>query len=254
MKCDEVKPSCYACTSTGRTCDGYEPTLEAPSDPSSAAVGALSQSLSVGFLGTEKELQSFYFFRLKTAPQLSGFLGGEFWERLLLQAALQEPSIRHSVLALGSMHANLEQDHGLIVQRNANGWTDTFALKNYSHAINILMEPPVEKGRQAIDLCLICSLLFACFEVSISRIQHIATTHCQQTMQNNYGSAITHVQSGMKILSEINYDEEYHQHQHDILRVSKIPYASIEMLQEMFVRLDNQATQVGLLKFAGYAF
>lgn len=66
-------------------------------------------------------------------------------------------------------------------------------------------------------------------------------------MQSRYGSAITHVQSGIKILCEIKYDEETHRHQHGALEVSKIPYISIEMLEEMFVRLDLQVSQVRLL-------
>jgi len=171
VKCDEAKPSCYSCISTGRKCDGYEPSIEAPPDSSSAFLSALSQPPSIEFLGNEKERRSFYFFRQKTAAQLSGFFGGDFWERLLLQAALHEPSIRHAILALGSLHGTSEQDNGLIVQSNTNGWTDDFALKNYSQAINILVKPLLQEGRQAIDVCLICSILFACLDVSCSHIQ-----------------------------------------------------------------------------------
>jgi len=171
VKCDEVKPYCYACTSTGRNCDGYESNMEAPPDLSSASSSVLSRTLSSEFVGTEKELRSFYFFRQKTAPQLSGFFGGDVWERLLLQAALHEPSIRHAILALGSLHAEFEQDNGLIMQSHTNGWTDDFALKNYSQAIHILVEPLSQEGQQAIDVCLMCSILFACLEVSRPHVQ-----------------------------------------------------------------------------------
>lgn len=71
-------------------------------------------------------------------------------------------------------------------------------------------------------------------------------------MQSSYGSAITHVQSGMKILSEIKYHEETRRRQHPVLRASDIPYASIEMLEEMFVQLDLRATQVSLQMCADY--
>ncbi|KAL3420045.1 C6 zinc finger domain-containing protein [Phlyctema vagabunda] len=196
--------------------------------PPNAFSGALSQTPSIGFLGTKKERRSFYFFQQKTAPQLSGLFGNDFWERILLQAALREPSIRHAILALGSLHAKSEQGNGLTVQSHTRGWTDDFALENYSHAINILVGPLSRGGQQAIDVCLICSVLFACIE----------------TMQSSYGSAITHVQSGMKVLSEVEYNKETHRHQHDVLGTSEIPYASIGMLEEMFVRLDLQATQM----------
>ena len=73
-------------------------------------------------------------------------------------------------------------------------------------------------------------------------------------MQSSYGSAITHVQSGMKILCEVKYNKEIRRHQHDVLRVSEIPYVSIEMLEQMFMRLDLQITQVRLPDCADYMF
>jgi hypothetical protein len=140
--------------------------MEAPPELSKGSSGALSRSPLVGFLGTEKERGSFYFFRQKTAPQLSGFFGDDFWERLLFQAALHEPSIRYAILALGSLHAESEQDNGLIRQSPTKLRTDNFASKNYSQAIKILVQPLSLEGQQAIDVYLICSILFACLEVS----------------------------------------------------------------------------------------
>lgn len=159
VKCDEAKPCCRQCMSTGRKCDGYGPNMEAPPSLPVSLLGAPSRPLSLEFPGTEHEQRSFYFFRLKTAPQLSGFLQGDVWEGLILQAALREPAIRHAVLALGSMHAKFKQS-------NAYGWTDTFALNNYSQAINMLVKSRSQQGQPAIDVCLICSILFACLEVS----------------------------------------------------------------------------------------
>ncbi|TVY42072.1 hypothetical protein LSUB1_G001848 [Lachnellula subtilissima] len=181
----------------------------------------------MGFHGTGKERRSLDFFRQNTTPQLSGFLDGDFWERLLLQAALHNPSIRHAILALGSLHARFQQDNGLMMQIQTNGWTDDFASKNYSQAIKLLVEPLSQDGQQAIDVWLICSILFACLE----------------TMQCSYGSAITHIQSGMKILCEVKYNEETRRHEHDVLGASESPYVSIERVQEMFVHLDHQVTQ-----------
>jgi hypothetical protein len=137
--------------------------------PPNAFFAALSHSPSIEFLGTEKERRSFHFFRQKTTLQLSAFFGSDFWETILLQAALHEPSIRHAIVALGSLHAKSEQDNGLLVQ-GISGWTDNFALKNYSQAINILVESLSQEGRQTIDVYLICSILFACLEVSRSHI------------------------------------------------------------------------------------
>ncbi|KAH8797619.1 hypothetical protein F5884DRAFT_687858 [Xylogone sp. PMI_703] len=214
VKCDETNPSCYQCILTGRRCDGYGPDIGAPPGLSSAVLGALSRSPSIGFLRSEKERRLFFVFQQKTASQLSGFFGGGFWESLLLQAALHEPSIRHAILAVGSLHAQIEQDSGLNKQGHTDGWIHDFALKNYNQAINFLVKS-FSHGPQVID-----------------------------TMQGSYGSAIAHVQSGMKIMCEVKYNEKTRRYQHNVLRVSEIPYVSIEVLEQLFVRLDLQVTQM----------
>jgi hypothetical protein len=56
----------------------------------------------------------------------------------------------------------------------------------------------------------------------------------------------------MKILSEVKYNEETRRRQHHVLGASEIPYASIEMLEEMFVHLDLRVTQVRLPYCADY--
>lgn len=58
----------------------------------------------------------------------------------------------------------------------------------------------------------------------------------------------------MKILCEVKYNEETCRHQHKILRESEIPYASIEILEQMFLRLDLQVTQVRLPDCASSLF
>lgn len=165
MKCDESAPSCYLCTSTGRKCDGYAQNVETSSSSPRTFSSALSRLPSIGFNGTENESRSFFFFQQKTAPQLSGFFGGDFWEKLLLQAALHDASIRHAIIALGSLHANFEQKDGTIIQGHTSRWTDHFALRNYSQAISMLVGPLSREGHREIDVCLICSILFACLEV-----------------------------------------------------------------------------------------
>lgn len=58
----------------------------------------------------------------------------------------------------------------------------------------------------------------------------------------------------MKILSEVKYNEQTHCYQHDVLRASKLPYVSINILEEMFMRLDHQVTQVSLPDYADCVF
>jgi hypothetical protein len=156
------------CTSTGRKCDGYEtPVQEGPS-------GIVIRSPSTGILGSPKERRSFYFFLERTAPQLSGFFGGDLWQRLLLQATHHESSIRHAIIALGALHERFEQDSGLVMQSDTKALADDFALKSYNRAIRCLIEPLSHRGQQALDVCLISSVLFACFEVGTKTTDYTA--------------------------------------------------------------------------------
>lgn len=166
VKCDETQPHCVKCTSTGRRCDGYSSRIqEALAGPSELQSRTVMRSLPIEIIGCPKERRSFDFFQRKTAPQLAGFFGEDIWERLLLQASHHESSIRHSIIALGSLHERFERDNGLVVHNNADGWSDDFALKNYNLAIKHLVDPIFRKGPLAIDICLISCILFACFEV-----------------------------------------------------------------------------------------
>jgi hypothetical protein len=50
----------------------------------------------------------------------------------------------------------------------------------------------------------------------------------------------------MKILCEVKYNRKTRRYQHGLLRASEIPYASIEMLEQIFTRIDSQVMQVRL--------
>jgi hypothetical protein len=66
-------------------------------------------------------------------------------------------------------------------------------------------------------------------------------------MQGSYGSAIAHIQSGCKILGELEYDKNTKQHRHDILGASKAPFVPLEDLEALFLRLDLSVMEVGFL-------
>jgi hypothetical protein len=66
-------------------------------------------------------------------------------------------------------------------------------------------------------------------------------------MQSSYGSAITHVQSGLKILCEIEHNKESQQQQYGVFSASENPYVSVKILEEIFAHLDLQVIQVRLL-------
>lgn len=138
--------------------------------PSEALIQWPLSAPPVELFGSDKERRSFHFFRTTTAYQLSGFCGDGFWDKLILQAAHHEPSVRHAVIALGSLHERFIKHNGLTSRSDPLLHLDEFALKQYSLAIRSLFdEVSAQEKPAAVDICLVTCVLFACFEVRILR-------------------------------------------------------------------------------------
>lgn len=124
IKCDEGKPFCGRCTSTGRRCDGYALKRHGSQIGSRARATAFPPvSVIIKFVypstvphlplsypgGTPEELRSLEFFRNNTASKLSKWMTGSFWKVQLPQTGFYEPSIRHSMIAMASIHEEMER-------------------------------------------------------------------------------------------------------------------------------------------------
>jgi len=173
VKCDETKPDCVRCTSTGRKCDGYLPAERTKEDSfiitrsqNNYQIG-LASNPSDAIPGDEKERRYFGFFCSRTVPQVAGFFESEFWHRLLLQTTRYEPAVWHAVVALASIHERF-QVTGSVTHHYEDSVEGEFALRQYNQAISLLIKPIITQGRQAADICLICCLLFACLEVRLT--------------------------------------------------------------------------------------
>ena len=189
VKCDEAKPNCRRCTSTGRKCDGYQNPDQAqsrsssatPNPESEASVVPARQKIPISRLvkgpvfaidGDEQEKRAFHFFRERTIPGLCGFFGSDIWERLVLQATFQEPALRHAVFALGSLHERFEMGDRTVFASNLDTVQGGLALRQYTQAINHVIRRSTSKDSRSLDVCLIACILFACFEVSEIGLHH----------------------------------------------------------------------------------
>jgi len=66
-----------------------------------------------------------------------------------------------------------------------------------------------------------------------------------QTLRGHHGSALSHITSGVKILSEVR-DGAEGRPTHGSLTVSAHPYVGLESLEVLFNRLNTQVAQVNL--------
>lgn len=155
VKCDETKPECLRCTTTRRVCDGYSHVQIVDCSGRTRVPLSFTVESSGDLHPCTISKRCFEFFVRISSPQLAGFFGSAFWERLVLQAAHHEPAIRHAITAIGSLHEQhlVGTDDGSV-----------FALQQYSLAIRSLLAPLEQQRKRGINVCLISCILFTCFE------------------------------------------------------------------------------------------
>lgn len=175
VKCDEGRPSCNKCSSTGRKCDGYSDLPFSRRDLHAASIarsqgqsspGESSDSSTSGpllALVVDPAFQSvlekryFQFFRSKTVASTNSLLSSSFWDRTVLQACHLEPAIKHAVLALSAWHQY--SDHGSEESRHRD-----FADKQYQLALQGARQLISAAKASDIDKVLTACVVFICFE------------------------------------------------------------------------------------------
>ncbi|KAK0649981.1 hypothetical protein B0T16DRAFT_410985 [Cercophora newfieldiana] len=113
VKCDEAKPVCRRCASTGRHCDGYLSNSPSPAPGSSPSALVTATPSHLPLFDSSEEKRSFRYFQVQASKQLGGSFHGSFWGREVMQAAIHHPPIRHLVVALGAAYEASEAGLGL---------------------------------------------------------------------------------------------------------------------------------------------
>ncbi|RAH48921.1 Zn(II)2Cys6 transcription factor domain-containing protein [Aspergillus brunneoviolaceus CBS 621.78] len=173
VKCDEQRPECNRCVSTGRTCDGYQDGSQSQSQAQKPCSLRIIQHIPPGRkiqpavqLNVE-EHRSLEFFHHYTLPGLGSEVGS-----YLLQATTSEPVIRSVAMAVGSVHRSFTF---------SSEEATTFTLLHYNKAIRQLVTSPQSKS----TVLLACILFFCC-----------------ECLQGRYKTAIQHALSGLRILQQ----------------------------------------------------
>ncbi|KAI3342283.1 hypothetical protein F4824DRAFT_445622 [Ustulina deusta] len=195
VKCDEGRPACHRCVSTGRSCDGYGiwggGTLQGTAQTAAARARAdtVQYALSslFGKLSPEQET-CFQWFRYRTYTKLPLPFITPFWHTLILQACTAEPAILHAVLALGSAHQKESLEEGRPTDACvALDSQQKFTLREYGEAIRSLQSHLSNQDRRCTHVVLTTCALFTFFENLLGR----------------YAAANAHLHSGLRLLAEI---------------------------------------------------
>ncbi|KAI1491151.1 hypothetical protein F5X96DRAFT_632660 [Biscogniauxia mediterranea] len=194
VKCDEGRPACHRCVSTGRVCDGYGiwgGGGNAYGDRSAARESCnkviLHNPQTIIGDTTPECYDYLQWFMHRTILKFPGACLSGFWETLVFQGCAAEPAVRHAVVALSSAHKreSLEEKRPLMTESTPD-LQQRFTLQEYCQAIHHLRPHFAARTRRSIHVALITCAVFSFLETFLER----------------YNAGIAHLQSGLKLLTQ----------------------------------------------------
>ncbi|KAK4948693.1 hypothetical protein LTR10_012697 [Elasticomyces elasticus] len=201
-KCDEGRPSCQRCLSTGRVCDGYgvwgggnNPFTQHPSSQISLFTGKEPGLTSKGSLISPTAAQKLFplhlvsadehicmeWFIHRTATKLPGAFTSDFWTTLLPQASYSEPAVLHAIITLASIHKSQVLDLTTCADTS-----ELFALQHYTRATGDLRRKIETRSRTSTQVALIACAIFVQLEY----------------LRGCYQTALTHLRHGLVLLED----------------------------------------------------
>ncbi|KAH8807256.1 hypothetical protein F5884DRAFT_833042 [Xylogone sp. PMI_703] len=181
IKCDEAKPSCNKCTSTGRSCGGYgiwgggcgrRANISLKPDRRYMPHGQVPFNMSLLPSGSSPlQRRALDHFQRYMRIKLPGVFESSFWGKLILQASFQEPAVLHSVIALSAAQLG----------------DDNVSLRAYNQAIQDLRAHMVGDTPYVLRVTLISCMVFICLE----------------QLRGSRKLADLHLRSGFQLLQEL---------------------------------------------------
>ncbi|KAI9712072.1 MAG: hypothetical protein M1820_001781 [Bogoriella megaspora] len=196
VKCDEGRPACRKCVSTGRVCDGYGiwgggGNLYTDRQRSMitwhGGITSWPAACMPIFASCTEAKTLFEWFKIETAKRIPGPFVLDFWGSLVFQASLSEPAVLYAVLTLSSIHkAQSTVGPGKIPNtKSSNGSQVT--LEYYARAIRHLQSHFSTKQKASIRVVLITCVVFVCLEL----------------LHGHFRTAQDHLSNGLKVLKEM---------------------------------------------------
>jgi hypothetical protein len=140
--------------------------------------------------GNADERRYFHLFSQTTAAELCGYFDSLFWARTVLQASLNEASIRHAVTAIAALSKTAEETPKNSQPMGISKIKDEhyrFGIQQYNKAITSLRETLATK-ETALRTALIACILFVCIEA----------------IQGDQAAASEQVHSGLNLIQQVH--------------------------------------------------
>ncbi|PVH87701.1 hypothetical protein DL98DRAFT_252665 [Cadophora sp. DSE1049] len=196
VKCDEIKPFCNRCRSTGRTCDGYESPFKAweaqSLDIFRVASGCskpdtrsrpMQPTVLLEVTPQDIDLLNRYF---STKTMFDINMGCYEEARQVLQASLTDSSVRYAVSSLRALREDLETsgDGPTSIAQPSPGFS--YGLQQYNMALGGLLINMSSPSSNILKSALLCCRIF----ISIEQVQ------------KNHSAMAQHVIRGLRIMHE----------------------------------------------------
>ncbi|KAJ6783813.1 hypothetical protein PWT90_06119 [Aphanocladium album] len=193
VKCDEEKPFCKKCVSTGRTCDGYESVFRFAARQSPG-------NDSFHFTKSEADLPLVHSglpeiapadierlnrcFSIKTMLDVKLGCGEE--AKQLLEASLSDPVIRHAISSLRTLREDLDATGNGKTAITEHAPSYGYGLKKYNMALGGLVADMSFQNANKLKSSLLCCQIF----ISIEQLL------------GNYDAMVQHITRGFMIMHE----------------------------------------------------
>ncbi|KAL1966405.1 hypothetical protein VTN77DRAFT_4547 [Rasamsonia byssochlamydoides] len=168
---------------------------------------------------------------------MPGVFDSRFWETIILQVSSSEPAVFHAVVALASTQRGQELRECLRRDSNTdeitNQW-DRFALQQYNKAIADLQIHFAARNHRSLQIALTTCIIFTCIEL----------------LRGSYTAANTHIDNGIKLLSNLQRQSRNRHHQMGFspkITVTRQlnPQSLDDDLLEAFARINIQSVLFG---------
>ena len=197
LKCDEERPACRRCVSTGRVCDGYGVWggggnfyghRQRSAVPKNDTADLWRPACLSILADCSEGKRYFEWFMCRTVKKIPGLFVSTFWESLIFQASLSEPAVLHAVLTLSSVHKReIFDGHDQTRTQHIPRKQEQFMLQHYINAIRHLQPHFSTRSKKSARVALITCVVFVCLEYLLGRFK----------------TAEAHLQSGLKVLREL---------------------------------------------------
>ncbi|KAJ5804952.1 hypothetical protein N7474_010839 [Penicillium riverlandense] len=162
IKCDEVKPHCLRCTSTGRRC-GYS------IGPPPKTIGRLQLDITPFSYQGSRERRAFEYYFHQAGPSLSGVLDQAFWTGSVLQICRVEPVIWDAIISLSALYERppIHETPPWLLMNDPAAVRHQYhreALVWYSRSLAVLQQR-INEGTAELMVSLISCILFIAIEI-----------------------------------------------------------------------------------------